>query len=379
MTAPRSALALLAGALLLPATTRAQGSISTQGLGYAPGQFSATTLGSGGATAETDPASPLNPANLLRWTGSNSLHASYAPEFRRLTIGDDDARTTISRFPAIGAVVGVSSRWMVGLAASTLFDRSFQTSFSTVQAIGPDTVDADETLRSEGAVNDVRLAVAYGPGDRFRVGVGAHVVTGQNRLSLARVFPDSSAFRSITRTDRLDFTGQAASVGIEARVATHLIVSASGRLGGALRVKTPGDTTREKANVPDRFGASLSYNGITGSNLVVRAEWNEWSALQGIFTSTEARDGWDLSAGAESVGPRFANRVTTLRLGARRRTLPFTALGDEVEETSFAGGFSVPLAGERASFDWAASRAARSAGRAKETGWVIGFGLTVRQ
>lgn len=366
--------------MFLGAAASAQGTLSTQGLGYPPGQFSAAALGTAGATGETDPSSPLNPANLMRWVGSSSLHASYAPEFRRLSVGGLEANTTISRFPTIGAVVGVSPRWVIGISASTLFDRSFQTSFATTQVIGSDTVDAQESLRSEGAVNDVRLAVAYSLGRRARVGLGAHVVTGQNRFSLSRTFADSAPFGSISRSDRLDYTGQALSLGTEVRAGANLTFSASGRLGGALRVKTPGDTTRARASVPDRLGASVSYNGISGSNLVVRADWTQWSALEGIVTSgTVARDGWDLSAGGEVQGPRVASRVTTLRVGARRRALPFTALGDEVRETSFAGGLSVPLAGERAVFDASALRAARSAGNASETGWTIGFGLTIRQ
>lgn len=381
-TRPRLAAALIAAALvpwLAPRLAGAQGNISSQGLGFPPGQLSAGALGTGGATGEIDPASPLNPSNLLRWAGTNSLHASYAPEFRRVTLGDDEARTTVSRFPTIAAIVGVSSRALIGVSASTLLDRTFQTTVAIQQVIGADTVPATETFRSEGAINDVRLAGAYQLARVFRLGLGLHVITGQNRLGLARTFPDTSLFGNISRTDRLDYTGQAASAGFEWLVVPHLTLSASGRVGGSLRAKTAGDTTRAKGGVPDRFGASLTYSGITGSNIAVRADWTGWSSLDGIITSgTEARDAWDVSAGGEVSGPRFANRVVGLRVGARRRTLPFTAVGEQVDETSFAGGFAVPLASDRATFDASASHASRSAGDVRETGWTFGFGLTIR-
>jgi len=276
MTASHSRIAgaVLASALALPAA-RAQGTISTQGLGYPPGQFSAAALGTGGATAEMDPASPLNPANLLRWRGTNSLHASYAPEFRRLVIGDDDARTTISRFPTIGAVIGVSSRAVVGLAASTMLDRTFATRSDIEQVIGADTIPAVERLRSEGAMNDVRLAASYAVAGPFRVGLGRHVVTGQNRISLTRIFPDTVAFNSVGRTDQIDYTGQAASLGFEWLVVRNLTLSASGRLGGSLRLKTPGDTTRASGGGPERAGAAGGHNGITGPKLGGRARAGE--------------------------------------------------------------------------------------------------------
>ena len=49
----------LAGA---SAPLAAQGSLASQGYGYPTGQLSSSSLGVGGATAQTDPASPINPA-----------------------------------------------------------------------------------------------------------------------------------------------------------------------------------------------------------------------------------------------------------------------------------------------------------------------------
>jgi hypothetical protein len=54
----------IAGALAANATTmaRAQGTLGAQGFGYPPGQLSVYSRAVGGATAEEDPLSPINPA-----------------------------------------------------------------------------------------------------------------------------------------------------------------------------------------------------------------------------------------------------------------------------------------------------------------------------
>ena len=60
----RRALLPLAFGLILPSLAETQGVVSVQGFGYPPGQLSAGSLGIGGANAESDPASALNPAGI---------------------------------------------------------------------------------------------------------------------------------------------------------------------------------------------------------------------------------------------------------------------------------------------------------------------------
>ena len=59
----RVALTLLALALS-PRMTLAQGTLSTQGLGFPPGQLSTPAILMGGSIGEADPFSPLNPASI---------------------------------------------------------------------------------------------------------------------------------------------------------------------------------------------------------------------------------------------------------------------------------------------------------------------------
>jgi hypothetical protein len=70
-------------------------------------------------------------------------------------------------------------------------------------------------------------------------------------------------------------------------------------------------------------------------------------------------------------------RLITMRAGARFRTLPFGFNGQKVSETSFMGGLGVPLARDRAAFDFTIQHAARSATGIKERGIILSFGLRV--
>src|SRR5687768_17851216 len=82
----------------------AQGTLSTQGLGYPPGQLSTQAKTMGGAIGEADPLSPLNPAATgLLPTAILMMQAE--PEYRVVHVGNQTQRTSVSRFPVfLGAL-----------------------------------------------------------------------------------------------------------------------------------------------------------------------------------------------------------------------------------------------------------------------------------
>jgi hypothetical protein len=77
-----------------------------------------------------------------------------------------------------------------------------------------------------------------------------------------------------------------------------------------------------------------------------------------------------------------------VRLGARWRDLPFeaqgagtgaTVMGAPVTEKSLAAGLGTLFAGDRASLDFTAVRASRTAAiGASERAWVLSLGIAVR-
>jgi len=221
----------------------AQGALSLQGLGYPPGGLSARAEGTGGGVAAFDALSLVNPATIAR-AGSAALFLQYSPEFRRVTAGTGTAKTTTARFPLFVGVLPMGQQWAGGLSSSTFLDRSTETSLVRRQVVGSilDTVNVTERSRVLGAINDVRLALAWSGSSVFRIGFGAHVFAGSNRIHFAQLFPDSAAYISTSQTGRISFAGFAGSVGVEYHPARAIGFALAARKGGDLTAQS-GDTT----------------------------------------------------------------------------------------------------------------------------------------
>ena len=130
---------------------------------------------------------------------------------------------------------------------------------------------------------------------------------------------------------------------------------------------------------PDEYSGAVLYDGIAGATITAGAGWHGWSAMNELSPTAGARDSWEASLGADAAGPRFGSGATSLRAGVGYRELPFALpSGETVDEMSFAFGAGIPLAFNRAALDLALQRASRSAGDARETGWTLSLGVSVR-
>jgi hypothetical protein len=357
----------------------AQGALSLQGLGYPAGGLSARAEGTGGGIADFDALSAVSPASLAG-VGSAALFLQYSPEFRRVTTASGSANTTTARFPLIEGILPMGQAWTLGLSSTTFLDRSSETSLERLQVIGAptDTVTLTEQNKVLGAIDDLRLALAWSTSPVFRIGVGGHVFSGSNRITFSQLFPDSAEFISSAQTGRISYAGLAASLGIEWHPSRVIGFALSGRKGGDLRAQS-GDTAIGSARLPDHYSASVTFDGIPGATLSARVAHDNWSSLNSLSSSgIQGFDGWDTGAGVEASGPRILQRIITLRGGARFRTLPFGLNGQKVSEKTFAAGLGAPLTRDRASLDIAIQRATRSSGSdVKERGLILSIGLRV--
>jgi len=357
----------------------AQGALSLQGLGYPAGGFSARAEGAGGGIADFDALSSVSPASLAG-VGSAALYLQYSPEFRRVTTSSGSANTTTARFPLIEGVLPMGQSWTLGLSSSTFLDRSSVTNLERRQNVGAPTDTATLTERNKvlGAIDDLRLALAWSTSPAFRIGVGAHVFAGSNRITFSQLFPDSAEFINTAQTGRISYAGFAGSLGVEWHPSRVIGFALSGRKGGDLRAQS-GDTAIGSGRLPDHYSGSVTFDGIPGVTVSARTAHDSWSSLSSLSSSgIQAFDGWDTGAGVEASGPRILQRIITVRAGARFRTLPFGLNGQKVSEKSFAAGFGAPLTRDRASFDVAIQRASRTAGSdIKERGFILSVGLRV--
>ena len=363
---------------LVASRATAQGTLSAQGFGYPPGQLSAVARSLGGATAETDGLSPINPAAMIG-VRRGALYLQSESETRSIDASGNSGSTRTFRFPLFSAAVPVTSRGMIGLSFSTLLDRTWGTETRAKQLFGDDSVAYRETFRSEGAMNDVRFAGAWAVRDNVILGLGLHVYPGENRLTVAREFDDSLSFAPLRDSVNVNFSGVGVSGGLMWRPFRALTVGASGRVGGKLKLRER-DSLKTSADAPSRLGAGVRYD-VSGIAVAVRADRTLWSQMAGLGTTRSTpQDTWDFGLGLDAVGPRIFGAELALRGGVRRRDLPFRADSQSVRETAFTLGTGAPLARGRASVDLYAEHASRSAASVDvtERSWTFGLGFTVR-
>jgi hypothetical protein len=373
----------VAGFLIFPVTAFAQGTLSTQGLGYPAGDLSTRSFSLGGGNAEMDAQSTVNDAAIAGWL-TPVLFMQFQPEYRRLTLNGASSNTLTSRFPLAGAALAIGPRTALGLSTTNFLDRSASAITTLNDTIAGERVHGTETFRTLGGINDVRLSAAYRPSGYFRFGVAGHVFTGQNRVISNVRFGDSTSFIPLNQQSTLSYTGLAASAGVEVRLPSALILSASGRKGGFLDMHS-GDSVLAHARVPNRFGAGVQFSGISGLSLSGRISRDLWTALKPLGSAGMSTfDTWDGGVGAEAAASHSSSRLLQLRAGARYRGLPFGIKGQPVHELSFGGGFGLQLSHDRAQFDAGLLRANRftgsfsNRGAASERAYTISFGLRIR-
>ncbi|MGQ0765919.1 MAG: hypothetical protein ACT4OZ_09660 [Gemmatimonadota bacterium] len=370
---------LLGAALGLSAMNAAgaQGALSNQGFGYPLGGLSARALGSGGASGELDPRSSRNPAAVWGWIRSG-IYIQYDPEVRRVTRGDFTDNTFTPRFAAVGLAFPFRERGMISVSSHSFLDRTWTTEIRSGQILGPDSIGFEERVASSGAINDTRLAFAWGTA-RLVVGAGLHIFSGENRLNLRRQFDDTLRYRTLRRDLTLAYSGTGISVGVVANPARWISLGASLRRGGNLDLHVL-DTLRSSAGVPDRLGFSTRVEPLTGLSLYGSADRTLWSDMEGLGSiSSTGVDSWEYGIGAEFAGTTARTVGWAYSAGFRTRDLPFEAAGSVVKERLLTAGVSVPLAGPRATIDLALQRATRSATDVtRERAWLMSFGLTVR-
>ena len=356
----------------------AQGTLSSQGFGYPAGGLSTHAEALGGSIAESDPLSPVNPAALSSW-GRPGLYLQYDPEFRTVTAGGTNSSTLTARFPMIAGALNIGPRVTFGLSATTFLDRTWQVSHSGYVFSGPDSTLYGEKFTSDGAINDLRAAFAFTILPNLSVGVGGHVLTGSNHLTITRELADTST-AIFSELSTLSYTGHTVSGGIDFRPFKSLSIGVSGDAGGTI-TSFRNDTTLSTAKVPKRVGFGGMFGGISGLLLSANAEWHGWSALNGLGDSdAHAVDGRDYGVGAEIRAPSLFGQEIPVRLGYRKRILPFEADEEEVHETDYSFGIGIPVTHGRSRIDFSVTRANRSSPLPDitEHGWILSAGFFVR-
>ncbi len=366
-------------AMAAASTASAQGSIGSQGFGYPVGGGSVRTNGTGGAFAEFDALTPTNPA-ALGGLGRTVITAQAEPELRTLSVNGVSEKSTLQRVPLIMLIFPARRGVAIGLSATTFLDRTLSTTTTGSAQIDGNGIPTTDQTDVRGAINDLRAGAGWQVSSRFRVGVAAHLYTGEHRATRERTFSDTLALGSVLDSSRVTYFGTALSVGGEATLGKGFTALASYRRGNEINARIR-DTIVSRASVPTRTGVALRYDGIVGSVFAVGMEQISWSEMASLGSATAtSTDAMNWHAGAEVAGPKFRGLPLLVRAGYARNELPFGTPGQTAKENRLTAGLGVPVAGEDATLDLSVQRVDRTMTGSgfKESAWLLGIGIQIR-
>src|SRR6267142_1311540 len=156
-----------------------------RGLGT-PGKWeSVRARTTGGAFAPFDAFSPLTDA-VLADVRRMSASMTSGTSWRSVDASGTQSSLKSTRFPALVIAGPVTRRIVVGGGFTTYLDRSFGVVIhDTITLRGVQQPITDE-ITSDGAITDLRIAVAARLHSRLALGVGLHRITGSTRVNAKR-------------------------------------------------------------------------------------------------------------------------------------------------------------------------------------------------
>jgi hypothetical protein len=362
--------------LMAPGALLAQDSqFGVRGLGT-PGQFtSVRARATGGAFGLFDPLSPAGEAALADLRVLTTA-AVVSPAWRNLDFGATTGSANATRFPlvAISAPIRVRDepRVTISTGFTTYLDRSFQIVTSREDTIRNSPVTVTDTVASDGAVVDLRVAGAYRMSDRVRVGVAVHRLVGSARGAIHRTFSDS-LYRSYVDSNDVGYEGFGFSAGALVDLLSTVRAAVSLRTDGSLRSETrQGEVSN--AGLPVTVAAGLQWLPNVRLRVAAAGTWRSWSTAD---AAVQVNGGHAFDTFQWNVGAEWG-RDRPLRIGFRQGSLPFSPTTEQPTEWAAALGTSRLFAGGRAVIDLALERASRSGPGLEEKVWTLLVGVSIR-
>ncbi len=338
-----------------------------RGLGT-PGKLeSVRARTTGGAFAPFDAFSPLTDAVLA---DVRRLSASFTSGASWRSVDASGVQSSLrgTRFPAMVIAGPITRRIVVGGGFSTYLDRSFG-------VVIQDTIDLrgvqqpiTDAITSDGAIADLRIAVAARLHSRLALGLGLHRITGSTRVNATRSFADTAHYRTTTARDEVAYGATGGSASLLFDVTSDLRVAGWFRTDSRLRADVGGHTVAEN-DLPLMYGTGLQWRAGGQASVAGSLTWRNWGAVQSI---ANAHDTFNWSVGAEIGSP-----ASPLRFGLRGGQLPF-GVGKTPTEVGYSAGLGRQFSGGRGRLDIGLERLQRSGTGLNERVWTFLLGLTVR-
>jgi len=338
-----------------------------RGLGT-PGKLeSVRARTTGGAFAPFDAFSPLTDAVLA---DVRRLSASFTSGTSWRSVDASGVQSSLrgTRFPAMVIAGPITRRIVVGGGFSTYLDRSFG-------VVIQDTIDLrgvqqpiTDAITSDGAIADLRIAVAARLHSRLALGLGLHRITGSTRVNATRSFADTANYRTTTARDEVAYGATGGSASLLFDVTSDLRVAGWFRTDSRLRADVGGHTVAEN-DLPLMYGTGLQWRAGAQASVAGSLTWRNWGAVQSI---ANAHDTFNWSVGAEIGSP-----ASPFRFGLRGGQLPF-GVGKTPTELGYSAGLGRQFSGGRGRLDIGLERLQRRGTGLDERVWTFLLGLTVR-
>ena len=354
------------GALALVSPARAQDSqFGIRGLGT-PGRWeSVRARATGGAFAPFDPFSPLLEASIAD-VRRVSAGVTGATSWRTVDFGSANSSLRASRFPAFMIAGPISSRLVVAGGFSTYLDRSFGiTTRDTIDMRGSPEPVSDE-VTSDGAVADLRIALAARLHRRLAVGFAVHGLTGSTRVSAIRRFDDTS-YRTSTARDEIAYHGLGGSASAMFDLSADLRLAAWVRSDTHLRADIRGLTVADD-DLPFALGGGVRWRPGTEAVLAAAVAWRSWTG-----GGLNAHDTFNWSVGTE-----LGSLTSPFRFGVRGGQVAFGPGPKAPTEFGISAGIGKQFSGGRGRLDFGLERLERKGTGLTERTWTFLLGLTVR-
>jgi hypothetical protein len=354
-------------ALALAAPARAQDSqFGLHGLGT-PGRWeSVRARSTGGAFAPFDAFSPLLEASIAD-VRRVSASATGGESWRTLDFGSESASLRATRFPSFMIVGPISRGLVLSGGFATYLDKTFGiTTRDTIDIRGnPEPVT--DAVTSDGAVADLRVALAARVHNRLQLGVALHGLTGSTRVKATRRFDDTTTYRTSTATDEIAYHGLGGSASALLNLTGALRLAAWARSDKHLRAEIRGRIVGDD-DLPFAYGGGVQWRPGTQAAVAGAVAWRRWGGA-----GLNAHDTFDWSVGTELGSP-----ASPIRFGVRGGQLAFGPGPKAPTEFGVSGGLGKQFSGGRGRLDFGLERLQRKGPGLTEHVWTFLLGLTVR-
>lgn len=284
-----------------------------------------------------------------------------------------------TRFPSLGIAYPVRQLGVATVTYESVFDQRYEAERPVTLDLGDGPVEVTDEFVSDGGVSQIRLGFARIVGNRLALGGSVGRYTGSLVRRLTRGFGEDAEVQQIESYQSgglWKYSGTSLTGGASLAIGRYGQLAASFTWSSALDASPSDDTEGAGRSFDLPLQLRVGATAVLSPGLALSAGMTtaDWSGIDDDLASTSSVGRANsLGVGLELTRARLFGRTAPLRLGWRKRDLPFVLEQGAPTETVWTGGMGLHLsqAGEfvRAALDLAAERGTREDDLLSESFW----------